>query len=415
MVQNTIRKTKRNKQKNSLEQEKNEDNLTNNYELTQVNYNTPMRSINENSTSTNTELKTECERLKKENLYLIKLVETNELLLNEKDKNIKQLLIENERLQYNYELITSNIVEKDTIMESLNKIHNKIALIGINPTNQSENTMYYSDALKSRNQNASIETSSIQIQDKTLSLKPKKKQDTYESLSNLKSKIDPRKLKVKINKVDTQKDGTIKIKCNNKSDIELLKKEISTKMNEEYTIEEKILRNPKIKIVGVNLEHDVSNNEIEKQFREQNNFSEDSSFKIDFVNYVKYKNTYTIFAEVNGKLLEKIRKSGSKLYFGWKSCFVYENNSLVQCKNCYRFNHSTKKCRNEKTCPICAENHDQEKCNKTNDEKKCSNCLFSNQKYKKNNSTNHMADDKIHCETYKILEKLNLSKINFFN
>ncbi|KAG5895557.1 hypothetical protein JTB14_002921 [Gonioctena quinquepunctata] len=65
-------------------------------------------------------------KLKNENIHLWKINEEKELLLNEKDKNIKFLSQENERIQQNYNLIVSNIVEKDTIMDSLQKIEEEL-------------------------------------------------------------------------------------------------------------------------------------------------------------------------------------------------------------------------------------------------------------------------------------------------
>ncbi|VEN61545.1 unnamed protein product, partial [Callosobruchus maculatus] len=52
--------------------------------------------------------------LLKENEELKEIIQQNQAIISEKEKLINQLLKENDHLQSHYNLITSNIIEKDT-------------------------------------------------------------------------------------------------------------------------------------------------------------------------------------------------------------------------------------------------------------------------------------------------------------
>ncbi|KAG5878180.1 hypothetical protein JTB14_029355 [Gonioctena quinquepunctata] len=70
-------------------------------------------------------------RLKQDNRNLWRIIEEKELLLIEKERNSTLLSKENEKLTENYNLIVSNIVEKDTIMDTLDKIKTEISELKI--------------------------------------------------------------------------------------------------------------------------------------------------------------------------------------------------------------------------------------------------------------------------------------------
>lgn len=185
-------------------------------------------------------------------------------------------------------------------------------------------------------------------------------------------------------------------------------------MGNEYTIIEQQLKNPKIKIVGLTLDQEISKIAIENYFREQNDCIEDQdTFKIEHIQYLKFKNTHTLYCEVNGSLFKKIMISNKKLFFFWQSCKVFENNKINQCYNCFGFNHSAKKCKNKQVCCFCTGEHPYERCKAQENEKTCVNCKQANGKYKKQFHTNHMANNKKECNSYKYFEEQNLLKIDF--
>ncbi|VEN59112.1 unnamed protein product [Callosobruchus maculatus] len=57
-----------------------------------------------------------------------------------------------------------------------------------------------------------------------------------------------------------------------------------------------------------------------------------------------------------------------------------------------RFNHSEKKCYNQKVCSKCGQNHDSTSCIAV--KHTCCNCSYSNNKYHKNYDTNHSPTEK---------------------
>ncbi|VEN62571.1 unnamed protein product [Callosobruchus maculatus] len=64
----------------------------------------------------------ELELLKEKKSDLVKIIQNQNEMLKEKDDYITRLITENERLQEHYNLIVTNIVEKDTIMDCLQRI-----------------------------------------------------------------------------------------------------------------------------------------------------------------------------------------------------------------------------------------------------------------------------------------------------
>nr|CAI5837296.1 unnamed protein product [Callosobruchus analis] len=68
-------------------------------------------------------------KMEQEIYFLKEIIETKNNFIFEKDKYISQLLHENKCLQEHYELLINNIVEKDSIITSLEKINNRIEKI----------------------------------------------------------------------------------------------------------------------------------------------------------------------------------------------------------------------------------------------------------------------------------------------
>lgn len=360
----------------------------------------------------NNDLDKHVQDMKEENIHLRKIIDEKEKLLVDKDKLITQLIRENKTLQDNYDLIISNIVEKDTIMESLNRLNQKIDKVEKNL----EQRPTYSQIVKNTNyiEKYKNEAEVWDSEKSSIIIKPMKTQDNRQTMRELESGVDPVNLKLKINHMKNLGNGTIKIQCNSKNDSDKLKEAISSKLGDKYLAEENILKKPKIKIVGVKLDHEWTKTELQKTIIEQNSIIDEiDSFEIEHIKYVAFKKTYVIFVNVNGNLFKKIMCSGNKLFLGWQSCTVYDNNRLIRCFKCQGFNHTQSKCRNKLMCSFCAGEHSLDKCNLNECEKKCGNCFLANQKYKKGYNTFHSTDDIANCESLKYFEKANISRISF--
>ncbi len=62
------------------------------------------------------------------------------------------------------------------------------------------------------------------------------------------------------------------------------------------------------------------------------------------------------------------------LFVGYDVCTIYDGFDVTRCFNCNSFNHTSATCKNNLSCPKCAENHKISECR--NDlVNKCSNCI----------------------------------------
>lgn len=274
----------------------------------------------------------------------------------------------------------------------------------------------YSQVIQCNNNNdkSNSKVEMINYPKSSILIKPIDNQNHEVSKKMLGKEIDPVKLKIKINQMNNLPGGAIKIQCDSRSDSNKLKEQISNKLKNQFIIQENILKQPKIKITGIKLEKQLSNNELQQCFTEQNDIINDGDhFEIEHIKYIAFKNTYTIFARVNGNLYKKIMNSGNKLFFGWQSCIVYDSNILTRCFKCNGFNHTAKNCRNKLMCSFCAGEHTLEQCKKEENNRKCGNCLLANRKFHKKCPIDHSADEISKCESFKHFDKLNKSKIAF--
>lgn len=111
-----------------------------------------------------------------------------------------------------------------------------------------------------------------------------------------------------------------------------------------------------------------------------------------------------IVLEVDCESYERIMSKG-KIKYKWESFDVVDNIFIRRCYKCFGFSHMAAECKNERACPICAQNHEKGNC-KVKD-KKCINCITANNKFKTKFDVNHCAWDK-ECKIYQ--NKLATSK-----
>lgn len=385
-----------NKKKKKNKHIGNEDEEGLNLFSSQENSHVEFTKINYEKTEEENNVLKEIETIKNENRQLIEILE-------EKEKLIKQLMNENKTLQENYDLIVSNIVEKDTIMEALEKISNKI-----DEVNKGQQKPLYSHVVE--NKKVDISNS----QKNNIIIKSSKKEYEHLTRKYIEENIDPVRSKIKINNITNLAHGIIRIQCNSENDSNKLREEISSKLKGKVCVEQKILSYPKIKIPGIKLESSISSNDLKQLIIDQNEIIQEKDlFEIDYIKYVAFKKTHTIFARVSGNLYRKLISPDSKLFIGWQSCRIFDYNDLRQCSKCQKFNHSEKNCRNEIVCPFCSGKHSFEQCNKDEKDRKCVNCTLANEKYRKKYKISHSSNDHKNCESAKYFEFVNKSKIDF--
>lgn len=203
-------------------------------------------------------------------------------------------------------------------------------------------------------------------------VKPKEKtQNSSETIDDIKSKINPSALSIKVNNIQELKNnGAISINCVNKQSVETIGKEIKNQFGDSYEVQIPNLRNPKILVVGMSEE--LGFDKIIESIKVQNNFS----FKVIKCNKVyrsfKNKSVFNAIIEVDGNAFDEIMKDG-KLNIEWDRCKVYESISVLRCHKCLGFNHKASDCTIGSCCYKCGEkDHIAKECNSML--VKCLNC-----------------------------------------
>lgn len=239
-------------------------------------------------------------------------------------------------------------------------------------------------------------------------IKPKTNQGIKETKADLEQKIKPSALGIRIKSKKELNNGNIVVKCPTVNEIQKLKASAAQILGENYEILETTLRNPRIKIVGIN--KDYTKDEMETIIKKQNTIiAEDDLFKVTYIKSFKHKNSKTAYAECSPKIFHHFMNV-KKIYLGWEILPVYEEINVTKCFKCQQFHHKTGECKNKVVCVRCSEDHETKECQ--SQIKKCKNCENSNSKYKTNYDIHHTAVD-WNCPSYKYQLDLIRAKINY--
>lgn len=160
-------------------------------------------------------------------------------------------------------------------------------------------------------------------------------------------------------------------------------------------IEKETIKNPKIKIVGIDNCSKMDMKDFENDIIARNFPNNENSITILHM-YTTKKNSTTLIAEVTSNTYQSIKTTKNRLFVGYQSCKIHDIINTRPCYNCGGYNHSGSKCKNEPICMKCAGAHKTTNCN--SDMIKCMNCSYSNKTYKKNYNTNHLCYDTQACQ-----------------
>lgn len=139
-----------------------------------------------------------------------------------------------------------------------------------------------------------------------------------------------------------------------------------------YTIKEKKLKMPKIKIVGV--KSNKSEHEMVDTLRKQNNWIGKEDFlNIKYIKKIRNTEKSILFADCSPVLFHKMINF-KKIYFDWEIHNVYEEYVVPRCYNCQGFHHKSVTCSKNKVCYECGEEHGVNSC--SSDMKKCEFAYF---------------------------------------
>jgi hypothetical protein len=224
----------------------------------------------------------------------------------------------------------------------------------------------------------------------------KSRDDIYNSLKNIDS------TKFEINGVNNVSKNGIAISCKDtNTQLDLLEElnnnltcDFEAKLPEKFT--------PRLKILMVK-DNDCENDEFTTTLIKQNNLLHaEAQIKVVkkesvFKNKSLVPNCFNYIIDVDKITHDKLINEG-KIRFGWLICKVVENIHVIRCYKCMRYGHIADKCKNERTCAKCGENHETKNC--TSQFNRCINCVSYNNKLNLNLNVDHNVWDKS-CEVFK--------------
>ncbi|KAK9508839.1 hypothetical protein O3M35_006300 [Rhynocoris fuscipes] len=215
----------------------------------------------------------------------------------------------------------------------------------------------------------------------------------------LKEIINPCNLKIGVSKLKQLKSGDVLIETERKKDISVLCEAINKESSELRAIPNKKFL-PRMIIRDIPEEIDEKNaiSTIIKQNSELNIKNDEITFKYILKNK---RNNRNLIIEVKPELRKKLIDKRLKIM--WVTCPVLDFIHLKKCYNCNKYNHSSKICKGELSCPLCAEKHCLKDCKATPDKFTCINCVNFNKYNKKKVNTNHSVFSS-KCEYKKVIE-----------
>lgn len=223
-------------------------------------------------------------------------------------------------------------------------------------------------------------------------VKPKEAQNSNKTEMELKNVIDP--TAINFGNVRKFPKGGIAIECNNAKDSSELVKLVNEKMSEKYEVTMPELKNPKVKIIG--MDNELTEDELVNVMKRQNEWLANAEIKV--LNIYKTKsNKWCAILELNPENFEQCMQ-WKKVKVMWTACRIVEDLNVFRCFKCNGYNHKQINCTNKVTCKVCALNHHSSVCKSKKEE--CVNCKVANDKFKLKLNTNHTATSE-KCAVYK--------------
>lgn len=213
----------------------------------------------------------------------------------------------------------------------------------------------------------------------------------YLTENDLKQSLDP--VKVKFQKLRKFPKGGLAIECGNLGESKEVERIVKEKMGEKYDVSVPELKNPRVKIIGI--ENELSADELVKVVKDQNDWLADGDVQV--INLFKTKrNNYTAILELDADSFEKCMRA-NRIKIGWSMCRLVEDLNVFRCFKCNGYNHKQVNCTNKLSCKVCAGNHHSSVCRAKTEN--CINCKTANDKFGVKLKINHAAtSDK--CSIY---------------
>lgn len=228
-------------------------------------------------------------------------------------------------------------------------------------------------------------------------------QGTSKTKLDLVAGVDPVGSQIKINNVKHVRDGGLVVGCSGAGDANKFVQLANEKLSSGYDVH--LLRRvlPRIRITGIS--DKLTTDTLKEYILNQNEdlFCGSKDCKI-----LKFKNTrnnehvYQATLQLDTMSYDRILKAGY-LIIGFDVCKVYDAVELTRCYKCNGFNHTSKSCKRDVSCPRCGADHDVKACTVADAKLCCINCSRANEKSNKSFETDHAVWDSQACAVYKQL------------
>lgn len=222
--------------------------------------------------------------------------------------------------------------------------------------------------------------------------------------------VDPINADIKINSVKHIRNGGLVVECKDSMAADKLLQLAGEKLSSKYDVHQLKKVSPRVRAVGMSekLENEVLCDCIIQQ--NSDIFSGSFDCKVLDVKPVKNKSDlYQATVQLDCLSYKRVLEAGY-LLVGLDLCRVYDAVELVRCFRCNGFNHTSKFCKRNHTCPRCGGAHELVDC--TASELSCSNCKAANKIPSNSFDIKHAAWDHDACSAYKL--RLNKLKSDLF-
>ena len=226
----------------------------------------------------------------------------------------------------------------------------------------------------------------------------------------LRETVDPRALKIGINKMKNISNNALLVECSNSGDRDELQKELNKLDNITVELPKKKLPTLLLKFVPNN----IADSEIKDIIIQQNNLAHIAEPVLN-IRFTKAKlvDSRHLVVEVSPSLRrELLAPSGIKL--NWNICRAEDFVAVTRCFKCLGFGHTSKFCTNGQKCSNCAGEHLRQNCDNPS-AICCSNCIKANTLIHNNNkklNVNHSAFSN-ECTRLQRIKAIIISKTEF--
>ena len=174
--------------------------------------------------------------------------------------------------------------------------------------------------------------------------------------------MDPKTLKLGVNKLKNLANNALLVQCKNKTDSDILEKELSKLRT--VTVERQKRKLPALHVMFVPKE--IEDEVFRDTILQQNNLShiEGPVLNIKFTNRT-FEDSRHVVIEVSPNIRGEL-VALQKIKLHWNKCNVVDFVVVTRCLKCLGFRHTTRFCQNQQMCSRCAEDHHWKECGHQN-------------------------------------------------